>query len=430
MAKSPVEVWLWLLLVMQPYNRKTVGILSSVGNDATRACEQIRDGKVPFLSDKEIRRAKDVRMGIVREVLKACGDNGIRIITMDDEEYPAMLRQIYNPPIVLFCAGSLEGLSDRLTIAAVGARDVSEYGVYAANRIITPLAKAGTVIVSGLAVGSDAAAHRACLKAGGRTVGVLGCGILVNYPAENAGLKREIVNSGGAVISELLPNSRSSRGYFSFRNRIISGLAHGTLVLEAGEKSGSLLTASHALEQNRELFCVSPHDSFAPGYLGQVSLLRSGAIPVYGYTDILDDFAIRLEIKNIDARENDAEGFKGNGKPYNIPKPSKSPEKPNSDAPEILEKPRPDVSESSEKTHSGVPESPETPGTEAVETPAPAASLDPKQAAVYKALTEQPYGEDDIVEMLDLDFSELSEIITSLELLDLIEMKDGLYTAK
>ena len=292
MAKSPVEVWLWLLLVMQPFNKKTHYILSKCNGNAAEAGRNIRDGKYGFLSDTEKKNAESVRMKDVRELMDICAKNNVRVITLDDEEYPPLLRCIKDPPIVLFCAGSLAGLDSSLTLSAVGARNVSDYGKKVTHRMIEPLAKLGIVIVSGMAVGSDAEAHKACLAAGGRTIGVLGCGILVNYPAENAQLKRDIIAKGGAIISELLPYTKTFGKYFPTRNRIISGISLGTLVIEAGEKSGSLLTARHAADQNRDVFCVPPQDLFSTRYNGVVPLLREAAFPVYSFTDILNEYSM------------------------------------------------------------------------------------------------------------------------------------------
>ncbi|MCH5207858.1 MAG: DNA-processing protein DprA [Oscillospiraceae bacterium] len=279
-------MWIWLLLVMQPYNRRTVEILEHFDYNAEKAAAAIRDGKV-LLSDEEKLRAKNIRNGTVREVIKQCYDNGIRIITLDDDEYPALLKNIDNPPIVLFCAGNLKNLDGTLSVSAVGTRNPSSYGISVTKHIIAPLVKVGAVIVSGLAVGIDAQAHISCVENGGRTVGVLGCGILVDYPAQNAQLKREIVQNGGAVISELLPFANTFPEYYQYRNRIISGLSLATLVIEAGEKSGALITANHACEQGREVFFVPPHNILSSRFMGVASLGRDGAVPVYSYLDIL-----------------------------------------------------------------------------------------------------------------------------------------------
>ncbi len=287
---NTVEVWLWLLLVMQPYNVKTIEILEKYDYDPTETAKAIRDGKVPFLSEEEKQRAKIIRTSNVRAIMERCYNNNVRIIAIDDEEYPEALKNIYNPPIVLFCAGSLANLNNEFVISVVGTRHASAYGYQVTDFIVSPLARMGTVIVSGLANGLDTAAHNACLNSGGRTIGVCACGIFTDYPKEKGFLKRRIVESGGALISELLPNDDTSAAYFKFRNRIISGLAHGTLVIEAGDRSGCFLTANHALEQGREVFAVPPSNIMNHSCNGTAFLLRDGAVPVFSYLDILYDF--------------------------------------------------------------------------------------------------------------------------------------------
>lgn len=403
MANNSLEMWLWLLLVMKPHNMKTNFILSKCQYNVETACRQIRDGKLPFLSDDEKRRAEDVRLKSVRELMRLCGENSVRIITLDDEEYPEVLRNVENPPIVLFTAGSLEQLNSRLTIAAVGTRNISEYGLKAADYICGGLARSGVNIISGLAVGGDAAAHKACLAAGGRTVGVLGCGILVNYPAENAKLKREMVEHGGAVVSELLPNTKSSAGYFNIRNRIIAGMSHGTLVLEASERSGSLLTAGHAVEQGREVFCIPPHDILSPRFAGASFLIRNGAVPVFCPTDITDAFGISSFNDNAAVVVIDA----ANGKPveYSASKARKRTDKADEEKPENEENER------------------KTDNSEALE------NLSPNEAAVMKLLFEKPADIDTLVENVGADYSEMTEILTNLELYGFITLSpDGFYT--
>ncbi len=289
-SSNPIEVWLWLLLVMQPYNVKTIAILEKYGNDPIEAAKAIRDGKVPFLSDDEKRRAKIIRTGDVRKVMSLCYNNNVRIITLDDEEYPIALKNIYNPPILLFCAGSLANLNERFVISVVGTRHATKYSFEVTDYIVSPLTRLGTVIVSGLANGLDYAAHNACLNSHGRTIGVCACGIFTDYPEGSGYFKRKILNCGGALISELLPYDNASASYFKFRNRIISGLSLGTLVIEAGERSGCFLTANHALEQGREVFAVPPHNIMDKDHNGTSSLLRDGAVPVFSHLDILYDF--------------------------------------------------------------------------------------------------------------------------------------------
>ncbi len=408
MAKSPVEVWLWLLLVMQPFNKKTHYILEQCGGDAAEACRSIRDGKYDFLSDVERKNAESVRTKDVRELLNDCAENAVSVITLDSDEYPPLLRGIENPPIVLFAAGSLAGLDDCVTLSAVGARNISDYGRAVAHRIIEPLAKLGIVITSGMAVGADAEAHRACLAAGGRTVGVLGCGILVNYPAENAELKRSIIKNGGAIISELLPRSRTFGEYFHIRNRIIAGLSLGTLVIEAGYKSGSLLSANHALRQGRAVFCVPPYDLFSMRCNGVIELLRNGATPVYGFTDILDKFSIYFQNEKY-LKDRIAELEKTLHE-YKAPKKSRK---------------RTSKTEEAEKNVGEASEENSAPKL----TEELLSSLEPRERSVLKLLANAPLRIDDIIEKLGADYTEVAELLTDLELEGyLIRGQDGVYT--
>lgn len=288
------EIWLWLLLVMLPHNERTMKLVEHYNNDVRTTAEAIRDGKCDMLTDDERERACGIRSREVNSIIAECESNNIRIVTIEDEEYPDILKGIYSPPVVLFVQGSLDGLSALTSLAVVGARNPSRYGVTAAKQICTELAGLGMVIVSGLAVGIDTAAHESALEKGARTIGVLACGNLVDYPAASRGLKQSIIRNGGAIISELPPHTAVDPEYFRHRNRIISGLAHGTFVVEAREHSGSLLTAEHAVQQGRELFCLPPYDIFSHSCTGVVPYLRDGATPVFGYVDIVEAFKFRL----------------------------------------------------------------------------------------------------------------------------------------
>ncbi len=283
------EIWLWLLLVMGAHNVKTLQIVEHYG-DVRTAAEAIRDGICELLDADEKKRAESVRSRDVSAVLSMCEANGIRVITIEDEEYPARLKTIFNPPILLFVQGSLAELDNEPVIAVVGTRKASSYGLRTAKRICTELVRNGMVIVSGLAVGHDTTAHRCALSNGGRTIGVLACGNLVDYPSASRELKCEMIRKGGAVISELPPETGVTKEYFRYRNRIISGLAQGTFITEAPDPSGCQRTAEHAIEQGRELFCIPPHDIFDQRYAGVISFLRDGATPVFSHTDILDAY--------------------------------------------------------------------------------------------------------------------------------------------
>jgi DNA processing protein len=217
--------------------------------------------------------------------LATCRDHGIQILTAEDEKYPRMLAQIIDPPGVLFLQGEITA-ADSVAVAIVGSRHATRYGVAQAERLAGGLARTGITVVGGLARGIDAAAHRAALAAGGRTIAVLGGGLLKIYPPEHQELAQQISRQGG-LVSEMPPNYVATRNSFPQRNRIISGLSLGTIVVEAAERSGALITARHSMEQNREVFAVpGPVDS--RNSRGCHALLRDGAQLVEAVKDVVE----------------------------------------------------------------------------------------------------------------------------------------------
>lgn len=222
----------------------------------------------------------------VPEVLVATRDIGAALLPFGAEDYPALLAVIHDPPAVLWLRGDPDALNGP-AMAIVGARAASYYAREAAERLAFDLARAGLVIVSGMARGVDGAAHEGTLAAGGRTVAVLGCGVDIAYPAEHSGLMGRIASSG-AVISEFPPGTPPQPHHFPMRNRIISGLCRGVLVIEAGEKSGSLITARCALEQGREVMAM-PGNALSGLNKGAHGLLKDGAKLVEGADDILEE---------------------------------------------------------------------------------------------------------------------------------------------
>jgi len=222
----------------------------------------------------------------LREQLILCQQNQIEVMDLTDDRYPVPLKEIYDPPAVLFSQGTLIP-QDNLAIAIVGSRHATHYGLRTAERLAVELALRGFTIVSGLARGIDAAAHRGALKTGGRTIAVLGGGILNLYPQEHQALAKEITESG-AILSENLPMAAPKSGSFPRRNRIISGLSLGVLVVEASGQSGALISARMAAEQGREVFAVpGPVDSRMSR--GCHRLLRDGAKLVETADDILEE---------------------------------------------------------------------------------------------------------------------------------------------
>jgi len=216
-------------------------------------------------------------------------------IAIDDKQYPVNLKYIYDSPSVLYTKGEILP-EDGLAVAIVGTRGPSVYGTQTAQRLAGECARKGITVISGLAKGIDTAAHKGALKAGGRTIAVLGSGFLNLYPAQNRGLAEEI-SKNGAVISEFPMNAEPLRRNFPRRNRIISGLSLAVIVVEAAAKSGSLITADCALEQGREVFAV-------PGIVRSVTsqgthqLLRQGAKLVETIDDILEELQLINEAPN------------------------------------------------------------------------------------------------------------------------------------
>lgn len=230
---------------------------------------------------------------------------GIRVIPLTSEEYPKNLKEIYNPPFVIFVRGELRP-EDELAIAVVGARKFTDYGRRATFEITEGVAKAGVTIISGLALGLDAEAHKAVLKVGGRTIAVLANGLDRICPVTNHAIGMEILKSGGAIISEQPIGTPVFKQNFPARNRIISGLSQGVLIAEAGEKSGTLHTANFAIEQNRQVYAV-PGPIYNPLSAGPNNLIKVGAKPVSEAKDILDDLGIDGELKEspLPANENE-----------------------------------------------------------------------------------------------------------------------------
>ena len=214
--------------------------------------------------------------------------HGVETIAFDEAAYPARLRQIFDPPAALFYRGRAAALAGPLLMAVVGNRAMTDYGSRAARLFAGGLAAAGCTIVSGLALGVDAAAHEACLAARGTTVAVLASG--TDRPSvgpwTNAGLAERIVDAGGALVSEYPPGTISWKENFLKRNRIVAGLARGVVVVEAAERSGALVTARLALEQGRDVFAV-PGSIFSPRSAGCNRLIQTGASPLLAVEDVL-----------------------------------------------------------------------------------------------------------------------------------------------
>ncbi len=231
---------------------------------------------------------KQARNAEMHEMMRAMQRKGMKIIAKDDAAYPELLRHIPDAPPLLFYMGNLQALAGEKFVTMVGSRRASFYGMDATRRIARELSQYGVVIVSGLAVGVDSAAHEGCLEGGSATIGVAACGLDVDYPAENAPLRRRILSSGGLLLSEAPPGTPALPWRFPIRNRILSGLSSATIMMEARLRSGTMTTVQHALDQGREVYAY-PGDTNAPGADAARSLLREGANYFTSARDILED---------------------------------------------------------------------------------------------------------------------------------------------
>lgn len=240
-----------------------------------------KPSQIERLSKRDIARAS--------KAAQICKNNSWHIVTQCSEYYPVHLKNINDSPALLYVNGEQECLSAMLTVSIVGARDASRYGKEVAYRLAASLARAGVTVISGGALGIDSASHEGAISAGGKTVAVMGCGLGAGYLSENEALRNSVAQNG-AVISEYYPLSAPSRGSFPMRNRIISGMSLATVIVEAGEKSGSLGTANHAIRQGRDV-CAVPGDAISSAYIGSNILIANGAKPVFSAADVLADYA-------------------------------------------------------------------------------------------------------------------------------------------
>ena len=262
--------------------------------------------RLNVLTKKRIEKLKSFPIEKAEEILRASKQNGWEIVTPSSEYYPHNLLTLQDLPLVLFVDGDKTALISELSVSVVGARKASDYGVAVARALSSAMASVGFTIVSGGALGIDSAAHRGALDENGKTICVLGCGLGTKYLMDNEELRQQI-RKNGALVTEFPPFTSASRTTFPLRNRIISGLTLGTIVVEAGERSGSLITARLASEQGRDVFAV-PGDLVSSSFLGTNNLIRNGARAVFSPNDILEEYCYKFYDKlNIKERFPDDE---------------------------------------------------------------------------------------------------------------------------
>ena len=288
MSVCPTEYWLWLQCALGA-GAKTDELIAYFGDPEKMYNAGSNEWRLSgLLTDKKINALKSISPSETGGIFRECKSKGYSIITPDSVNYPERLKQLRDMPLVLYTLGDTSVLKDTVSIGVVGTRNASNYGIETAQKLSFALASCGVTIVSGGALGIDSEAHAGAMLAKGRTVAFLGCGLSFDYLKENASLRRAITKYG-AVVSEFAPFTPASRTTFPIRNRLISGLTLGTLVIEAGIKSGSLITANYALEQGKDVFAV-PGDIVRSSFDGANHLIKNGAKPVFSAMDILSEY--------------------------------------------------------------------------------------------------------------------------------------------
>ena len=286
---ASVVYWLWLSAIKGVSVRTKYRLLEHMGSPEAVFFAEERAFRDLELSEREKKALDDKNLRTAKAIEKACREGKIRVLPFGDEEYPNCLRAISAPPMVLYVKGNLPDMDEEPSIAIVGTRKLTPYGRRITEKLAYELAGAGITVVTGLAEGIDSAAAQAAINAGGKVIGVLGSGVDIVYPAWNRKLFSE-TELHGALVSEYPPGTRPSRSSFPERNRIISALSHAVLITEAPERSGALITASHALEQGKEIFAV-PGNIDAPSAQGTNSLIKDGALPATDTMDILREYS-------------------------------------------------------------------------------------------------------------------------------------------
>ncbi len=378
----------WLTLKMIPGVGTTlfIRLLSRFGTpaDVLGASEAALSEVVgPKLAER-IRAYRGV-VDVDRQLMQL-SQYGASLLTMDEPTYPLRLAEIYDPPLVLFTRGNLVE-ADHQAVALVGTRKPTAYGARMARNLAYELASRGITVVSGMAEGIDTAAHEGAMEAGGRTIAVLGCGVDIVYPPSNVALMHRIIQQG-AVVSSFEMGVKPSKGHFPFRNRIISGLSMGTVVVEAPIGSGALITARNAAEQGREVYAV-PGEAGAYNSRGPHALIREGAKLVETAQDIL----VELDIEAA----------------------NRQPMRPTPPAPRDVVAPAPTRLESEARR----------PVVRPVAPPSPAANVTPLERAVLDVLSSDGSFVDEIAAAARMSVSEALSSLTMLELKGLVRQLSG-----
>ena len=402
MKASPVEFWIWLQTALGA-GARTDELLSYFETPEQLYLAGSKEWRLSgLLTEAKIEALKKATPSQTGAVIKECKNKGYDIITPDDATFPERLRNLSNMPLCLYGAGDCSVLNAPVSIGVVGTRNASDYGIEIAQKLSRRLAESGAVVVSGGAMGIDSEAHAGAMLAKGRTLAFLGCGLSFNYLPENAPLRRAITRYG-AVISEYQPTQAPSKSSFPIRNRLISGVSLGVVVIEAGVKSGSLITADRALNQGKDIFAV-PGDIVRSSFDGTNHLIKNGAKPVFSAHDILCEYEFIYP---------DLIDFNKASLPL-------------SELPYVdYRKPK------SRKTDTVVTKNAEKAPSASVEVQKPVVkaelddSVSPEAKVVYAVLGEDPMHIDDIVRATNLKMNIVLSSLTELELMGVCELTSG-----
>lgn len=289
MISENAKLWIWITQALG-YNTPKIKRLYELYPDISQFCyADINEWRFcGIFSESEIEKLQKTPIESAQSVINRCNQLGYSALSIDDDNYPLCLYNIDAPPAVLYINGALPDVDNRLTIGIVGTRRATRYGLDNAYKIGYALAKYGVTTVSGGALGIDCASQRGSLAADGVTICVRGCGINYNYLQDNADMRKAAAKRG-AVVSEYPPDEAPRNYYFPARNRIISALSDGVVIIESGARSGSLITASYAVEQGKEVFALLGNNS--PQNEGSNNRIKEGsAIPITDFMDILNEF--------------------------------------------------------------------------------------------------------------------------------------------
>ena len=433
---TDVRYWIWLSSALPPASKHLIKLLEVFGDPKAVFSASKEELEGASLPEDIVNKLSDKSTAETSEIYKYCLRSNVGLLPYDSPVYPKRLKMIENPPALLYFKGTFPDIDDNVCIAAVGTRSITEYGRRAAYTVCFDLASAGALIVSGLARGIDSVCHTACIDASGTTVAVLGCGIDIVYPKENAFLYSDII-AHGAIITEFKPGTPPYGSNFPMRNRIISGLSLGTLVIEADEHSGSLITASVAKKQGRDLFAL-------PGKVGEQNsagtnkLLKEGAKIVIQASDVLEDYELLFphrikteNIKSVKSRGSIAKIMSGGGAFAKDPLPKVAEES------TPLEKSAPDepfekedAQKKQKKKKSGRQSDKESGRADAEKEPKRSpdlSKLDEKSAKIYSLF---PDGKPILAEDLLSSGYSISEILVSLTVLEINQFIKAVPGAK